>query len=84
MVAPAHFRRRWLTKNDTFPPGHPGADEPVDGSYGSEAEAKKAKKIMASCYGIRADKLIIACEDASTLPRAGETGPSDSPAKSQT
>jgi len=84
LAAPAHFRRRWFTKNDTFPPSHPGADEPVDGFYGSEAEAKKVKKIRVSCYGIPADKPIIAYEDASTLPRDGETGPSDSPAKSQT
>ncbi len=84
MVAPAHFLRRWFIKNGTFPPGHPAAEEPVDGYYGSEAEAKKAKKIMVSCYGIPAGKLIIAYEDASALPRDGETGPSDSPVKSQT
>lgn len=79
MVAPAHFRRRWFIKNGTFPSGHPGADKPAHGYYGSEADAKKAKKIMVSCYGIPANKLIIACEDSSTLPSASESGPSDFP-----
>lgn len=63
-----NFRRRWFVKNDTFPAGHPGADEPADGYYGSEAETKKDKMIMVSCYGIPANKLIIADEDVSTLP----------------
>ena len=80
MVASAHFRRRWFITNDLFPPGHPGADESADGYCGSEAEAKKAKKIMVSCQGIPANKLIIAHEDTSTLPQEGDRATCDSPA----
>ncbi|MDP3073063.1 MAG: hypothetical protein Q8N18_22410 [Opitutaceae bacterium] len=80
MVAPIHFHRRWLIKNGTLPPGHPCADEPADGYYRSESDAKKAKKTMVSCYGISASKLIVACEDSSTRPSDTEPRPGDSPA----
>lgn len=71
MVAPAHLYRRWFIKNGTFPPGHPGADEPADGYYSSEAQAKKAQQIMVECYGIPTDKLSIAFEDVSLGSDAG-------------
>lgn len=75
MVAPAHFQRRWFIKNGTFPTGHPCADEPADGYYGSETVAKKAKKIIIECYGIPANKLIIAWEDVPTPTDEGLCGP---------
>jgi hypothetical protein len=65
MVAPAHFHRRWFIKNGTLPAGHPEADQPVDGYYASEADAKRARKIMVQCYGIPAKHLPIAHEDVS-------------------
>ena len=63
MVAPARLHRRWFIKNGTFPAGHPAADQPVDGYYVSESDAKRARKIMVQCYGIPAKLLPIAFED---------------------
>jgi hypothetical protein len=67
MVAPARLRRRWFIKNGTFPAGHPAADLPVDGYYGSEADAIRAQEIMVECYDIPAEKLVIAYEDVCAL-----------------
>jgi hypothetical protein len=53
MVAPAHLYRRWFIKNGTFPPGHPSADEPADGYYSSEAQAKKRNGSWSSVTGFR-------------------------------
>lgn len=68
MVAPARSYRRWFIKNGTLPAGHPGADQPADGYYGSEADANRARKIMARCYGVPAKLMPIAFEDVSALP----------------
>lgn len=65
MVATARPYRRWFIKNGTLPAGHPAADQPVDGYYASEADAKRARKIMVQCYGIPAKHLPIAFEDVS-------------------
>lgn len=73
MVAPARIRRRWFIKNGTYPAGHPAADQPADGYYSAEADAVRAKKIMVRCYGIPADKLLIAHEDVSA-PVPDESG----------
>jgi hypothetical protein len=67
MVAPARLRRRWFIKNGTFPGGHPAAELPVDGYYGSEADAIRAQEIMVECYGISAEKLPIVFEDVGEL-----------------
>lgn len=67
MVAPARLHRRWFIKNGTFPAGHPAADLPVDGYYGSEADAVRAQEIMVECFGIPAEKLAIAYEDVGAL-----------------
>lgn len=49
----------------TLPAGHPEAEQPVDGYYASEADAKRARKIMVQCYGIPAKHLPIVHEDVS-------------------
>lgn len=65
MVAPARSYRRWFIKNGTLPAGHPAADQPADGYYASEGDAKRARKIMVQCYGIPAKHLALAHEDVS-------------------
>ncbi len=67
MVAPARSYRRWYIKNGTLPADHPTANQPADGYYASESDAKLAQKIMVRCYGIPAKQLPIAYEDVSDL-----------------
>lgn len=57
MVAPAKLRRRWFVSYTT------GEPQPLDGFYGSEKDAKVAKKIMVECYQLPAEKLVIHHED---------------------